>query len=400
MSAGVSRSSAERGKLLHPVGDPRLAGGGDVSGAAALAEGGPDRARRGEDEGVGPGPVAVGDDRRIGRRDAGQEAVELARVEQRAVAGEEDDAARPRGRPRARCRPGSPRSGRRRGCRGSARRRFRGGGRRAGLVADDDGALDHPRRGDRLEHVGEHRRDELPAPVALDAGGEAALRLGESLDGEYRGRLQPSPELAARSRTMRASLARAAAPSISVGAASVGISSGGGSGSSLVDDHRVDQPGVERGDPARGRGPADRRHEPLGRPFDDLAGDVGADRDDRGARRRDRLPHPRHREDRADADHRVGGADHDRVGIAQGGRAPRPSARPRRFPRARPRSPRAGRGRRSGTPAGPSARPGSGPWSAPAPRTSAGPWPRLRARRRSGPGRRSGVPPSSMNWRR
>ena len=36
----------QRGELLDRVGDPRLAGGGDVAGAAALAEGGPDRARR------------------------------------------------------------------------------------------------------------------------------------------------------------------------------------------------------------------------------------------------------------------------------------------------------------------------------------------------------------------
>ena len=101
----------------------------------------------------------------------------------------------------------------------------------AGLVADDDDPLDHPRRRDRLEDVGEHRRDQGQALLLLDAGGEPLLRLGEPLDREYRCRLQPSLKLAARSSTMRARRALAAALSISVGAAWVRISSGGGSGS-------------------------------------------------------------------------------------------------------------------------------------------------------------------------
>ena len=84
----------QRGQLLDREGDARLARGGDVALAAALAEGGLDRRRRGEDEGVGAGAVAVGDDRDVARRDAGEQPVELARVEQRAVAGQEDDALR------------------------------------------------------------------------------------------------------------------------------------------------------------------------------------------------------------------------------------------------------------------------------------------------------------------
>ena len=44
-SAGVSRSSASEAQLLDREGDAGLAGGGDVAGAAALAEGGLDRAR-------------------------------------------------------------------------------------------------------------------------------------------------------------------------------------------------------------------------------------------------------------------------------------------------------------------------------------------------------------------
>ena len=72
---------------------------------------------------------------------------------------------------------------------------------------------------------------------------------------------------------MRASRARPAALSISVGAARVGISLGRRVRVALVDDHRVDQPRVERGDAGRGRGPADRLHEALGRALHDLAGD-------------------------------------------------------------------------------------------------------------------------------
>ena len=88
-------------------------------------------------------------------------------------------------------------------------------------------------------------------------------------------------------------------------------------GVALVDDHAVDQPGVERGDAGGGGRAAERPHEAVGRALDDGAGDVGADRDDRGGGGGDRLAHARHGEDRADADHRVGGADHDRLGDPQ-----------------------------------------------------------------------------------
>ena len=86
----------QRGQLLDRERHAGLAGGGDVAGAASLAEGGPDRAGRRQRQRVGAGPVAVGDDGDVALGDAGQQAVELARVEQRAVAGEEDDAARRR----------------------------------------------------------------------------------------------------------------------------------------------------------------------------------------------------------------------------------------------------------------------------------------------------------------
>ena len=105
----------ERGQLLDREGDAGRAGGGDVARAAALAEGGDDRARAGaERERVGAGPVAVGDDRDVALGQAGEQPLELARVQQRAVAGEEDDAARRQLARRGRCQPAPPPSARRR----------------------------------------------------------------------------------------------------------------------------------------------------------------------------------------------------------------------------------------------------------------------------------------------
>ena len=82
----------EGGQLLDGIGHAGLARGGDVAGAAALAEGRPDRSGRGQGEGVGAGSVAVGDDRDETFRKTRQEAVQLFRVEQWAVTRKEDDA--------------------------------------------------------------------------------------------------------------------------------------------------------------------------------------------------------------------------------------------------------------------------------------------------------------------
>ena len=84
----------------------------------------------------------------------------------------------------------------------------------------------------------------------------------EALDGEDRGRLQSSVEsegyVGVVEDVARQPGAGRAAPSIRVGAARVGISVRRRVGIALVDDHRVDQPGVERGDAGRRRRPAER----------------------------------------------------------------------------------------------------------------------------------------------
>ena len=60
------------------------------------------------------------------------------------------------------------------------------------VAADDDRALDRPRRADRLQHVGEHRRRQRPRAASPSMpGGEPLLGRVEALDGQDRGRLQP-----------------------------------------------------------------------------------------------------------------------------------------------------------------------------------------------------------------
>jgi hypothetical protein len=81
-----------------------------------------------------------------------------------------------------------------------------------------------------------------------------------------------------------------------------------------IDDQAVDQFAVDRSDAGDRRLVPGRRHELVGRPLDDLAGDERADRDHRSVGAGDRFPDPGHGEDRADRDHRVRRADHDRLG--------------------------------------------------------------------------------------
>ena len=65
------------------------------------------------------------------------------------------------------------------------------------LARDDDRPLDRARVADRLEHVLEHRRDDLGAARVTDAGCQSLLGGGEALDREDRGRFQPRSRLAA-----------------------------------------------------------------------------------------------------------------------------------------------------------------------------------------------------------
>ena len=176
-SAGVSRSSPSEASSSTAEGDAGLAGGGDVAGAAALAEGrarsrpaGSARARWSRS------PWRSGTIADVALRHAGQQPVELARVEQRAVAGQQDDAARrPRPRP-GRSRPAPPRRGRRRSGSGDDL----GTGRRRRAPARPGSPLTTivrsiaARLADRLEHVG--RPSPRPAPGAARRSSPAARR--------------------------------------------------------------------------------------------------------------------------------------------------------------------------------------------------------------------------------
>src|SRR5690348_17529627 len=81
----------DRRQLLDSERDSPLAGRLDMAVAAALAEGRNDRVRRAEEGRLGAGAVAVGDDADGVAGDAGEQTVELARGEQRTVAGHQDN---------------------------------------------------------------------------------------------------------------------------------------------------------------------------------------------------------------------------------------------------------------------------------------------------------------------
>ena len=162
-SAGVSRSRPSEASSSTPKAIAGLAGGGHVAGAAALAEGGDDRVRRAQRQGVGAGAVAVGDDADVALRDSGQQVVELARIQQRAVAGQQDDALGAvgfgQGDPGQRRLEWPPSLG------SGTTSAPAVGGQLLGdrVAADDDRALDAARLADRLQHVGDHRRRQVAA---------------------------------------------------------------------------------------------------------------------------------------------------------------------------------------------------------------------------------------------
>ena len=112
---------------------------------------------------------------------------------------------------------------------------------------------------DRLEHVGEHRRDQLPAPLARRCpAASRCLAAPKRLTGRtavafnLRGERSGVVEHDARQPGAAGGALhqRRRGQGRDLGRRRVGVA--------LVDDHRVDQPGVERGDAGRGRGPADR----------------------------------------------------------------------------------------------------------------------------------------------
>ena len=105
---------AQRGQLLDPEGDPGLAGGGDVAGAAALAEGGDDRVRRAQRQRVGAGRRGG---RGRSRRSARGRRSAAGRARAGPAAGSRRGGGRRRSLPRlrrGRSRPARPRRGRRR----------------------------------------------------------------------------------------------------------------------------------------------------------------------------------------------------------------------------------------------------------------------------------------------
>jgi hypothetical protein len=152
--------------------------------AAAVPEGGVDHVGRAEEQGVGAAAVAVGDDPDVAAGDAGQQAVELARIEQGTVAREQHDPLRALdfgpGDPRLR---GLDVAGIL-GVRHHLRAHSRGQLLRDRVSRHHDQPLDRARLADRLEDVGDHRPGELAPALPLEAGGEALLGGAEALDGQ------------------------------------------------------------------------------------------------------------------------------------------------------------------------------------------------------------------------
>ena len=145
---------------------------------------------------------------------------------------------------------------------------------------------------DRGQHVGEHRLHDRRSAGRSSVSSSRCFARAEALHrDDRRSRVHGggSPAASAlpartRARARRAPGARRRPPSGS-GTRGPRCPSGGGSGSPSSTTHRVDQPGVQRGDPGRGDRPADRGDEGVGRALDGPPGDERADRDDRRPRR-------------------------------------------------------------------------------------------------------------------
>ena len=198
-SAGVSRSSASEASSSTPKGTPASRAAATWRAQLPSPKAGRIALGRRQHQRVGAGPVAVGDDGDVALGDAGQQAVELARVEQRAVAGEEDDAARPRP-PRRAAIPASaasewPSSA---GSGTTSAPAAAASSARARLAADDDRPLDRARRADRLQHVVEHRRGQRRAPLVVDARRRGrCLAAAKRLTGRIAVAFNPRARLAA-----------------------------------------------------------------------------------------------------------------------------------------------------------------------------------------------------------
>ncbi len=224
--------------------EARAAGAVAMALGAVLAEGRTDRVGRGEQQGVGAGRVAVGDDRDAARGHPLERPVELSRIEQRAVTGEQGRALSAQ----RKSADDAERGGlgmtvvlrllqdldRRLHPLGAAE----GDALGARLAGDEDHPLDRAGRGDRDQHVAEHRLDNGGALFSVERFEQALLGLAEALHGNDRGRLHrgmiaPSAvySVAANSSVLAASARRLAPSTISVEHGRVGMWSGGGSGS-------------------------------------------------------------------------------------------------------------------------------------------------------------------------
>lgn len=133
--------------------------------------------------------VGHDDDGAAGRRARGEQRGELGRVEQRAVARDEQHAGRAaRGRgPHPRGRGGVERA--RVAGIGHGGGAVRAGDlRRVRVVGHDERVRDAVGGLQRFEHVGEHRCGESPALAGVELTGEALLGEREALDGDDRER--------------------------------------------------------------------------------------------------------------------------------------------------------------------------------------------------------------------
>ncbi len=150
------------------------------------------------------------------------------------------------------------------------------------LAGDDDQALEPVAADERGEDVGEHRRGERLPGLLGHGAAEPLLGGSEALHRQYRGRSHRAQLRSerAKSTTSRATSARRALPSISVGRRVVGTPGGSGAGSSASTTRASITPLVGGRDAGDRRLQADGGDELLGRALDHLAGDERADRDD------------------------------------------------------------------------------------------------------------------------
>jgi hypothetical protein len=280
----------QRGGLRD--GHARAAGprAGGVTGERAHPEGGRERVRRVDQQGVRPAAVAIRHDHHGGRAGiALQQRGHLAGVERRAVAGDEQH---PRGAAGGRRLDAELRSRRlagldRVGHDLHARlARGRGG---ALLRRDHDDVVEAGNGGQRGEHVTHHRGRQHGAVRRVDGRAEALLRAGERLHGQDGGgpngphSAPMLPGGASAERPREGERLRGQAPArIRIGHGHVRLQRRQPV-RPLVGHQAVEQPVVVSGDPVRRERAAGPGEEGVRRALEHLAADERGDRDDGAA---------------------------------------------------------------------------------------------------------------------